>query len=90
MKVMTGPFAENFKMAIDTLKANKLRSFLTIFGVVVGVVTVMLISSAISGFDLAFRKEIESYGTRARSFFTSSTSAFARALRAAKNGCASR
>lgn len=64
MKVITGPFAENFKMAIDTLKANKLRSFLTIFGVVVGVVTVMLISSAISGFDLAFRKEIESYGTR--------------------------
>lgn len=64
MKVVTGPFAENFKMAIDTLKANKLRSFLTIFGVVVGVVTVMLISSAISGFDLAFRKEIESYGTR--------------------------
>lgn len=64
MMVMTGPFAENFKMAIDTLKANKLRSFLTIFGVVVGVVTVMLISSAISGFDLAFRKEIESYGTR--------------------------
>ena len=51
-------------MALDTLRSNKLRSFLTIFGVVVGVVTVMLISSAISGFDLAFRKEIESYGTR--------------------------
>ncbi|MBK9216125.1 MAG: ABC transporter permease [Chloracidobacterium sp.] len=64
MMLTAGPFYENFKMAIDTLKANKLRSFLTIFGVVVGVVTVMLISSAISGFDLAFRKEIESYGTR--------------------------
>ena len=64
MRVLTGSFYENFKMAIDTLRSNKLRSFLTIFGVVVGVVTVMLISSAISGFDLAVRKEIESYGTR--------------------------
>src|SRR4030095_10095590 len=64
MKFLTSSFYENFKMAIDTLRSHKLRSFLTIFGVVVGVVTVMLISSAISGFDLAFRKEIESYGTR--------------------------
>src|SRR5687767_4078320 len=64
MKLISGPFYENLRMALDTLRAHKLRSFLTIFGVVVGVVTVMLISSAISGFDLAFRKEIESYGTR--------------------------
>lgn len=64
MKFLTSSLYENFKMAIDTLRSHKLRSFLTIFGVVVGVVTVMLISSAISGFDLAFRKEIESYGTR--------------------------
>jgi ABC-type antimicrobial peptide transport system permease subunit len=51
-------------MAIDTLRGNKLRSFLTIFGVLVGVITVMLISSVISGFDMAIKKEIESFGTR--------------------------
>ena len=50
-------------MAFDTLRTNKLRSFLTIVGVVIGVITVMLISSMISGFDLAFKKEIESFGT---------------------------
>lgn len=64
MKALTGPFYENFKMAVDTLRGNKLRSFLTIFGVVVGVITVMLISSIISGIDTAVKKEIERFGTR--------------------------
>lgn len=52
------------KMALDTLRGNKLRSFLTIFGVVVGVITVMLISSIISGIDTAVKKEVERFGTR--------------------------
>lgn len=51
-------------MAIDTLRNNKLRSFLTIFGVLIGVITVMLISSIISGIDTAVKKEVESFGTR--------------------------
>lgn len=57
-------FLENFKMAINTLRSHKLRSFLTIIGVVIGVITVMLISSIISGIDTAVQKEIESFGTR--------------------------
>jgi putative ABC transport system permease protein len=55
---------ENLKMAIDTLRNNKLRSFLTIFGVLVGVITVMLISSFISGIKVAVEKQVESFGTR--------------------------
>ncbi len=51
-------------MALDTLRGNKLRSFLTIFGVVVGVITVMLISSIISGINVAIEKQVESFGTR--------------------------
>ena len=51
-------------MAFDTIRGNKLRSFLTIFGVVVGVITVMLISSIISGINVAVEKEVESFGTR--------------------------
>ena len=51
-------------MAIATLRNNKLRSFLTIIGVVVGVITVMLISSIISGIDIAVKKQVESFGTR--------------------------
>src|SRR5438270_5290595 len=64
MKFLTSSFYENFKMAIDTLKSNKLRSVLTIVGVVVGVITVMLISSIISGINVAVEKEVESFGTR--------------------------
>ena len=64
IKVATASFYENFKMAFDTLRANKLRSFLTIVGVVVGVITVMLISSIISGINVAVEREVESFGTR--------------------------
>jgi len=49
---------------MSTLLANKLRSFLTVFGVVIGVITVMLIASIISGFDVSLQKEVESFGTR--------------------------
>lgn len=64
MKFLTSSFYENFKMAINTLRTNKLRSFLTIVGVVIGVITVMLISSIISGINVAVEKEVESFGTR--------------------------
>ena len=64
VKVLTSGFYENLKMALDTLKSNKLRSFLTIVGVVVGVITVMLISSIISGINVAIEKQVESFGTR--------------------------
>jgi putative ABC transport system permease protein len=56
-------FFENVKMAFATLRSNKLRSFLTIFGVLIGVITVMLISSIISGINVAVEKQIESFGT---------------------------
>lgn len=51
-------------MAVDTLRSHKLRSFLTIIGVVIGVITVMLISSIISGINTAVQRQIESFGTR--------------------------
>lgn len=64
MRIISSGFYENFKMAIATLRSNKLRSFLTIFGVIIGVVVVMLISSIISGISMAVEKEVESFGTR--------------------------
>lgn len=64
IKLIGSSFYENLKMAFDTLRNNKLRSFLTIVGVLVGVITVMLISSIISGIDTAVKKEVESFGTR--------------------------
>jgi len=68
---------ENLKMAMDTISANKLRSFLTVIGVVIGVITVMLISSIISGIDLAVTKQIESFGTRSIFVYKFSVGGFA-------------
>lgn len=54
---------ENMMMALLTLRAHKLRSFLTVIGVVMGVWTVMTVASIISGIDVAVRREVESFGT---------------------------
>src|SRR5256884_3536554 len=64
MKLIRSDILENLWLALATLRDNKLRSFLTIIGVIIGVVTVMLIASIISGIDTAFTKEVESFGTR--------------------------
>src|SRR2546423_6395668 len=64
MNILRSDILENLWMALATLRANKLRSILTVVGVVIGVWTVMAIASIISGIDLAETKEIESFGTR--------------------------
>jgi putative ABC transport system permease protein len=64
MKLLRNDIYENLRMALSTLLANKLRSFLTVFGVVIGIITVMLIASIISGIDVSVKKEVESFGTR--------------------------
>jgi len=64
MKLIRNDIYENLRMAMSTLLGNKLRSFLTVFGVVIGVITVMLIASIISGIDVSVKKEVESFGTR--------------------------
>ena len=58
MKLLRSDIWENLKMALDTLRMNKLRSFLTVLGVVIGVCTVMAIASIISGIDYAVTKQI--------------------------------
>jgi putative ABC transport system permease protein len=63
MKLIRSDVLENLKMALDTLRNNKMRSFLTVLGVVIGVVTVMVIAAFISGIDHAVTQQIESFGT---------------------------
>jgi putative ABC transport system permease protein len=54
---------ESVKMALDTLRANKLRSGLTILGIVIGVTTVITISSVINGLNKRVSDFIASTGS---------------------------
>jgi ABC-type antimicrobial peptide transport system permease subunit len=59
---MAQAHGENLKQAMDTLRAHKLRSFLTIFGVVLGVSVIMLVAALITGFDSQVQENIKQYG----------------------------
>ncbi len=63
MKLFEGSLYENVRMGLDTLWQHKLRSLLTILGVVIGTMTVIVIAAFVSGIDARVSKEIESFGT---------------------------
>ncbi len=58
MRLRHSNFYENVRMAFDTLRLHKLRSFLTILGVVIGTTTVIVIAAFVSGIDSRVSKEI--------------------------------
>lgn len=58
-----GQNLESVKMAMATLRANKLRSGLTILGIVIGVTTVITISSLISGLNNRVNDWVSSLGS---------------------------
>ena len=59
---MAQAYGENLKQAMDTLRAHKLRSFLAVFGVVLGVSVIMLVAALITGFDERIQENIKQYG----------------------------
>ena len=63
MHLLRSDIYENLKMALATLWEHKLRSFLTILGVVIGTMTVIVIAAFVSGIEARVSKEIESFGT---------------------------
>src|SRR5487761_2464537 len=58
-----GKSRESFRMAMETLRVNKLRSGLTILGIVIGVTTVITISSIISGLNNRVNDWVSSLGS---------------------------
>src|SRR5712692_11987737 len=59
---MEQAYNENLRQALDTLRTHKLRSALTVFGVVLGVSVIMLVAALISGFDQKVQENINQYG----------------------------
>jgi putative ABC transport system permease protein len=55
-------FSEIVVMSWDTLRSNKLRSALTVLGIVIGITSIVGITSLVRGFDESFRSLIKEIG----------------------------
>jgi putative ABC transport system permease protein len=51
-------------MALETLRVNKLRSGLTVLGVVIGITAIVGMTSLIRGFDVSIRESISALGPK--------------------------
>jgi putative ABC transport system permease protein len=59
---MAQAYGENLRQAMDTLRTHKLRSALTVFGVVLGVSVIMLVAALLTGFDHKIQENINQFG----------------------------
>jgi len=55
-------FAETLKLALDALRAHKLRSFLTLLGVILAVMTLVSVMSVIAGLNLYVADRVANLG----------------------------
>jgi putative ABC transport system permease protein len=63
MKKRRIEFGENERMAFSSLREHKVRSLLTVFGVVIGVTALVVVSSILVGVDKDMRDYLSDYGT---------------------------
>ena len=62
MAIRISLFGEVVVMAFDTVRTNKLRSFLTVLGVVIGITSIVGMTAMIRGFDESLRDMIRALG----------------------------
>ncbi|MGH8370367.1 MAG: ABC transporter permease, partial [Gammaproteobacteria bacterium] len=55
-------FTESLRSAFQAIRANALRSFLTMLGIVIGVMAVIAVVSLIQGFSNSVTSEFNSMG----------------------------
>src|SRR5437660_7585104 len=54
---------ETLRMALDSVRSNKFRSFLTVLGIVIGVMAAIVVASILTGMRQNIVAIIEEYGT---------------------------
>ena len=59
----SGILQEIIKMSFDSIRSHKLRSFLTLLGIMIGVMTVIAMVSVIQGLNQTFLSELQSAGS---------------------------
>jgi putative ABC transport system permease protein len=57
-------FQENLMVALDTLRAHKVRSLLTLLGIVIGVTSVISVAAIINGLNKFISDRVEQLGSR--------------------------
>jgi ABC-type antimicrobial peptide transport system permease subunit len=55
-------FRENLRLALDTLRSHKLRSFLTVLGVVIGVGIIIVVGALLAGFNSTVTEAFTGFG----------------------------
>jgi putative ABC transport system permease protein len=55
-------FLEYAGVAIGSLRANKLRSFLTLLGIIIGIASIIVVSSIIQGLDRYWKEKVSNFG----------------------------
>jgi putative ABC transport system permease protein len=55
-------YRENVKLAFDMLRTHKMRSFLTVLGIVIGVGVLMAVAALVKGFDQGIQDAITGFG----------------------------
>ena len=57
-------FRENVAVALDTLRSHKIRSGLTVLGIVIGVTSVISVAAIINGLNGYIAERVEKMGSR--------------------------
>src|ERR1043166_6270825 len=55
-------FLDYAGVAIDSLRANKLRSFLTLLGIIIGITSIIAVISIIQGLDRYWKEKVSNFG----------------------------
>src|SRR6185436_17020028 len=63
LRLPKGVLRETLVMALDSVRSHKFRSFLTVLGIVIGVMTAIVIASLLTGLRQNIVAMIEEYGT---------------------------